>query len=181
MGGGDGIGRLNGPLRLVCTGVIDTLLHILAGQVEGGLVGHIADGLAVHLHRQRIGAVDDALKHCNIKGQRAQRQDVHGHPGQQPKVAPDAAGEKADAGFQRRTQALLLVDAVGVHQQRPDPLEEEDDGPKQILEHLDRAGKRRHSQIMGKFFAAACRPKGSVGDIAPGPDCGIFRRKAQCV
>ena len=59
-------------LRLIGACVADTLHHVLAGCVEDILVGHIAHGLAVDLHSQRIGLVDDIFKHCMLPSASAQ-------------------------------------------------------------------------------------------------------------
>ena len=177
----DGVGRLNGPLFFLRTGVIDTLLHVLAGQVKDRLVGHIAHGLAVDLHRQRIRLIHHVVEHGHPDSQRAERQDVHGHAGQQLHIAPDAVCEEMYTGLQGRAKAFFLMNPVGMNQQRPAAPHKEDDGAKQILEHLCCTGERRDHQVMGQRCKPGRHPQGCRADPPPGADDGIFRRKAQSV
>ena len=158
MGDGDGVGRLNGPIGLIGARVIDTLHHVVTGEVEDRFVGHIADGPAVDLHRQRIGLADGVVEDGQEHRQHTDRQDVHGHPGQQFAVAPDAAGKVVGAGLERRAEALLFPDIVGVHQQRADAPEEEQDGAEQLPEHLGRAGESGDGHLMQHIADAVPQP-----------------------
>ena len=175
----DGIAGLDGPVGLIRTGVIDTLHHVLAGKVEDFFVGHIADGLPVDLHRQRIGLLDGAVIHRHEHRQHTHRQDVHGHPGQQPKVAPDAAGEIMAAGFHSRAEAFLLPDRAGMHQQCPRAPEKEDHRAEQVSEHLGSAGERQRGQFMEHIADAVRQPPRDGGDIPARAHHSIFGGKAQ--
>ena len=175
----DGIARLDGPVGLVRTGVIDTLHHVLTGKVEDSFVGHIADGLPIDLHRQGIGLLDGAVIHRHEHRQHTHRQDVHGHPGQQPKVAPDAAGKIMNAGFDGRAEAFLLPDRAGMHQQCPRAPEKEDHRAEQVPEHLGSAGERQRGQLMEHIADAVRQPPRDGGDIPARAHHSIFGGKAQ--
>ena len=84
-------------------------------------------------------------------------------------------------GLQGRAKAFFLMNPVGMNQQRPAAPHKEDDGAKQILEHLCRTGERRDHQVMGQRCKPGRHPQGCRTDPPPGADDGIFRRKAQSV
>ena len=181
MGDGNGIARLDGQLRLIGACIADTLHHVLAGCVEDILVGHIAHGLAVDLHSQRVGLVDDVFKHHAAQRQRTDRQDVHRHPGQQPEVAADAAGEIVGAGLQCRAKALFSVDLVGVDEKGHYALHEQHKGAEQILDDLCRTRESSLGQVFCKAADAPDAQEGQVLDASPGTHCSILCTKAQCI
>ena len=181
VGDGNGIARLDGQLRLIGACVADTLHHVLAGCVEDILVGHIAHGLAVDLHSQRVGLVDDIFKHHAAQRQRTDRQDVHRHPGQQPEVAADAASEIVGAGLQCRAKALFSVDLVGVDEKGHYALHEQHKGAEQILDDLCRTRESRLGQVFCKAADAPDAQEGQVLDASPGTHRSILCTKAQCI
>ena len=181
MGHRDGIGRLDGQLGLVRTGVVDALHHILFCKVEHFLIGHIANGLAVHLHFQRIGLTDGVLHHCDHPGQCQHRQDVHGHARQGAHIAPHAADQIMHAVLYGCAKALFLPDAVRMYQQRAHAPEEQHNGPEQVAHHLGCTGERHGHDGMQQ----AAHPKQCTGHApahrASDTDKCIFGRKSQSV
>ena len=106
-------------MRLLCAGIIDTLLHSFQCRVKHLFVGHIAHGLVVHLHLQSVGLADGGLEHGHHNSQRCHRQHIHSHAGHKADVISDAMGKKVAACAQRSAKAVFLAYPVCVAQQRP--------------------------------------------------------------
>ena len=177
----EGEGRLDGPLGLIRTGVVDALLHIVAGRVEHILIGHITDNLAVHLNGQRVGLGNSTGVNGKKQAERRKGQQIHRHPGQKLPVAPDAADEVAAACPDCCAEALLLPDAVCVDQQGTDAPEEQVDGAENVLEELGSPRERDDRQIAAHRCRGMCHHEGGVSDPAPQPHRRVFGCKAQCV
>ena len=141
MGDGHGISRLHGKVRLLCAGIIDTLLHSFQCRVKHLFVGHIAHGLVVHLHLQSVGLADGGLEHRHHNGQRCHRQHIHSHTGHKADVISDAMGKKVAACAQRSTKAVFLAYPVCVAQQRPGAPQGKHYRAEQIPQQLRRPGK----------------------------------------
>jgi len=161
--------------------VVDTLLHRLTGRVEHILIGHIADGLTVHLHLQRIRLADGMVKHGHHNGQCAHRQHIHGHARQCFQVAAHAAGQIMYAGFAGCGKAFFFPHPLGVHQQRTAAPEEQPDRAEQVPEHL-RCPRERHCRsICQQCRKCLPQPQPAAAQAAPNADESILCRIAQCI
>ena len=178
---GDGIGRLDGQLGLVRTGVVDALHHILFCEVEHFLIGHIANGLAVHLHSQRIGLGHGPVPDRDEHGQHTQGQDVHCCPGQQAQVALEPAHKIAPGRFYGSAKAPLPAHIVGVARHSAEALEEQVKRCQQILEHLRRTGKGCCNDGMQGIPAPAGQSAGHSSNTAPCAHHHVLCRKAQYI
>ena len=151
MGDGHGISRLHGKVRLLCAGIIDTLLHGFQRRIEHLFVGHIAHGLVVHLHLQSVGLADGGLEHGHHNSQRCHRQHIHSHAGHKADVVSDAMGKKVAACAQRSTKAVFLAYPVCVAQQRPGAPQGKHYRAEQIPQQLRRPGKGHGCDIFQQF------------------------------
>ena len=178
----NGVGGLHRPLGvLVRACIVDTLLHGFLGRVEHILVGHIAHGLAVHLHFQRIGLTDGVLHHRDHPGQCQHRQDVHGHARQGAHIAPHAADQIMHAVLYGCAKALFLPDAVRMYQQRAHAPEEQHDGPEQVAHHLGCTGERHgHDGVQQAAPPEQCTGHAPAHRASDTDKC-IFGRKSQSV
>ena len=147
MGDGHGISRLHGKTRLLCAGIVDTLLHSFQRRVEHLFVGYIAHSLVVHLHLQGVGLADGGLEHGHHNSQRCHRQHIHGHAGHKTDVIGDAMGKEVPACAQRSAEAFLLAYLMCVAQQRPGAPQGKHHWAKQIPQQLRRPGERHRCDI----------------------------------
>ena len=161
--------------------VVDTLLHRLAGRVEHILIGHIADGLAVHLHLQRIRLADGMVEHGHHNGQCAHRQHIHGHARQCFQVAAHAAGQIMYAGFAGCGKAFFFPHPMGVDQQGAAAPEKQPDGPKQVPEHLCSARECDGCCVSQQCRRRVPQPQPAAAQAAPNADESILCRIAQCI
>ena len=180
MGDGHGISRLHGKVRLLCAGIIDTLLHSFQCRVKHLFVGHIAHGLVVHLHLQSVGLADGGLEHGHHNSQRCHRQHIHSHAGHKADVVSDAMGKKVAACAQRSAKAVFLAYPVCVAQQRPGAPQGKHYRAEQIPQQLRRPGKGHRCNIFQQFSdrlqqtpqpmlqAASCADHSILGGKADG-------------
>ena len=179
MGHGNGVGRFHGPLCVVGAGVIDTLLHCLTGGVEHVLVGHIAHGLAVHLHFQRVGLTDGFVEHGHHDCQCTHRQHIHGHPRQGPDIAAHAAGQIMYTFAAGHGKAFFFAHPMGVDQQGAAAPEKQPDGPEQVPEHLCSARECDGCHIPQQCRSRVPQPQPAAAQAASGADEYILGGVAQ--
>ena len=162
-------------------GVVDALQHVLPGGVKDGLVGHVAHGDAVDLHRQGVGAAHRELDHRQQDGQGRQRQQVDHHPGQQPRIAHRAPAQILDVGHDAGPEALLPPDAVAVQPDVAHAPAKDVYRAEQLPQHGARAGESDVHHVVPAPQERGRQPQRGGADAAPGADQGVFARKAQRV
>ena len=181
MGDGHGISRLHGKARLLCAGIIDTLLHSLQRRVEHLFVGHIAHSFIVHLHLQSVRLTDGGLEHRHHNSQCCRRQHIHGHAGHKADVIGDALRNEVPACAQRSAKAFLLAHPVCVAQQRPGAPQGKHHRAKQIPQQPRRPGKGHGCNIFQQISAHLQQTLQPVLQTAPGTDDRILGGKADGV
>ena len=181
MGDGHGISRLHGKARLLCAGIIDTLLHGLQRRVEHLFIGHIAHSFIVHLHLQSVRLTDGGLEHRHHNSQCCRRQHIHGHARHKADVIGDALRNEVPACAQRSAKAFLLAHPVCVAQQRPGAPQGKHHRAKQIPQQPRRPGKGHGCNIFQQISAHLQQTLQPVLQTAPGTDDRILGGKADGV
>ena len=147
--------------------------------VVPAFVGHVADGGAVDLHRQGIGAAHHHLDHRHQNGQGGKGQKVDCHPGQKPGIAHRAPAEVLQVGRDAGPEAVRPPHLGAVHPDVAQAAAEDVDRAEQLPQDGARPGEGDLHHIVPSPEEGGRQPESGGADGPPGPDEGVLAGKAE--